>query len=152
MPQSLAKVHVHLVYSTKERKPWLRHENLRKQLCAYKATILRNTVDSPATIINGVEDHIHILCLLSRKFAIKDVVKYAKTETTKWIKKQSEQLESFQWQAGYGAFSVSESNVPRVRDYIACQQEHHKRITFKDEFRRLCQRHGVEIDEQYVWD
>jgi putative transposase len=88
MPQSLAKILIHLVYSTKNREPWLANAELRTQLYAYKATILRDKVDSPALAIGGVEDHVHILLLLSRKFAIKDVVEEAKTETTKWIKKQ----------------------------------------------------------------
>ena len=88
MPQSLAKVLVHIVYSAKGRRPWLKDEDLRRQPYAYKATILRDNVDSPALIVGGAEDHIHALCLLSRKFAIKDVIEKAKTETTTWLKKQ----------------------------------------------------------------
>ena len=107
MPQSLAKVIVHIVYSTKHRQPWLHDPVLRSELHAYNATILNRDVDSPAILINGVEDHIHILCLLSRKFAIIDVVKRAKAETSKWIKKQAATLNDFQWQAGNGVFSVS---------------------------------------------
>ncbi|MCI0485680.1 MAG: transposase [Blastocatellia bacterium] len=152
MPQSLAKVLVHIVYSTKRRHPWLRDEEIRRQLYAYKATILRNNVDTPALIIGGFEDHIHALCLLSRKFAIKDVIEEAKTETTKWIKKQGPQYADFHWQSGYGIFSVSESNVEQVKRYIANQAEHHKKMSFQDEFRKLCKRHGVEIDERYVGD
>jgi len=152
MPQSLAKVIVHIVYSTKHRKPWLHDPRIRSELYAYNATVLRNDVDSPAILINGVEDHIHILCRLSRKFAVMDVIKVSKTETTKWLKRQGQHLSDFQWQAGYGAFSVSSSNVEQVKRYIAQQEEHHKRMSFQDEFRELCKRHGVEIDERYVWD
>jgi len=152
MPQSLAKVIVHIVYSTKHRRPWLNGLGLRPELYAYNATILKEEVDSPAILINGVEDHIHILCLLSRKFAIMDVIKVSKTETSKWIKKQGTAFDDFQWQAGYGIFSVSQSNVAQVKRYIANQEEHHKRMTFQDEFRELCKRHGIEIDERYVWD
>ncbi len=152
MPQSLAKVLVHIVYSTKARRPWLQDDEVRKQLYAYKATILRDNVDTPALIIGGVEDHIHALCLLSRKFAIKNVIEEAKTETTKWLKKQGPQYADFHWQAGYGIFSVSESNAEQVRHYIADQVRHHKKLTFQDEFRILCKRHGIEIDERYVWD
>ncbi len=152
MPQSLAKVLVHIVYSTKGRRPWLQTEEIRKQLYAYNAVILRDNVDTPALIIGGAEDHIHALCLLSRKFAIKDVIEESKTETTKWIKKQGSQYADFHWQSGYGIFSVSESNVDQVRSYIANQFEHHKKMSFQDEFRALCQRHGIEIDERYVWD
>jgi REP-associated tyrosine transposase len=152
MPQSLAKVIVHIVYSTKHRQPWLHDPTLRSELYAYNATILKKEVDSPAILINGVEDHIHILCLLSRKFAIMDVIKKSKTETSKWIKKQATTHNDFQWQAGYGIFSVSPSNVEQVKRYIANQEEHHKRVSFQDEFRQICKRHGIEIDERYVWD
>ena len=152
MPQSLAKVLVHIVYSTKARTPWLQSETISRDLYKYKATVLRDKVDSPALIIGGVEDHIHALCLLSRKFAIMKVIEESKTETTKWIKKQGTQYADFQWQAGYGIFSVSESNSERVGDYIANQADHHKKSSFRDEFRALCKRHRVEIDEQYVWD
>jgi len=152
MPQSLARVIVHIVYSTKHRQPWLHDPILRSELYAYNATILKEEVDSPAILINDTEDHIHILCLLSRKFAIMDVIKKSKTETSKWIKKQAATYNDFQWQAGYGIFSVSRSNVEQVKRYIANQEEHHKRISFQDEFREICKRHGIEIDERYVWD
>ena len=97
MSQSLAKVAVHIVYSTKNREPWLKDADLRAELYAYKATIFRNEVDSPAIIINGVEDHVHILCLLSRNFAIKKVLQTSKTETSKWVKKKAAALEAFHW-------------------------------------------------------
>jgi REP element-mobilizing transposase RayT len=152
MSQSLAKVIVHIVYSTKHRQSWLKDPGLRSELYAYNATVLKNDVDSPAILINGVEDHLHILCLLSRKFAIMEVIKASKTETSKWLKKQGVAYADFQWQAGYGAFSVSESDVEQVKRYIAGQEEHHRRISFQDEFREICKRHGIEIDERYVWD
>ena len=152
MPQSLAKVVIHLVFSTKNRTPWLQGQELRQELFAYMATILRKNVDSPAILISGVEDHIHVLGLLSRKFAIMDVVQEAKTETSKWLKKQSPALSTFAWQAGYGIFSVSESNIPAVKSYVEKQEDHHRRMSFQDEFRELCKRHGIEWDERYVWD
>ena len=152
MSQSVAKVALHLVFSTKHRTPWLKSTELRDDLNAYMATILRDNVDSPAIIIGGVEDHVHILCLLSRKFAIMNLIEEAKTETSKWLKKQSTDLSNFAWQGGYGAFSVSESNIPQVKKYVANQEQHHKRITFQDEFRELCKRHGIELDERYAWD
>lgn len=151
MPQSLAKVIVHIVYSTKNREPWLNESELRRELYAYGSSILSNA-DCPVIVMGGVEDHIHIMCLLSRKVAIMDMVKTSKTETSKWLKKKGGGLEGFQWQAGYGIFSVSESKVNQVRRYITNQEEHHKRYSFQDEFRELCQRHGIDIDERYVWD
>ena len=152
MPQSLAKVAIHIVFSTKSRKPWLQNGAPREELYAYMATILRNNVDSPALIIGGVEDHIHALCLLSRKFAIMNVLEEMKTETSKWLKKQATSTRDFCWQNGYGVFSVSESNIEQVKSYIRNQEEHHRRMTFQDEFRELCKRHGIALDERYVWD
>jgi len=151
MPQSLAKVIVHLVYSTKDRTPWLKDPSLRSELFAYNSAILKN-VESPAILIGGVEDHVHILSLWSRKHAIMDVVQESKTETSKWIKKQGQEFKDFHWQAGYGIFSVSESNLDHLKRFIAKQEEHHRNMSFQDEFRELCQRHGIEIDERYVWD
>jgi REP element-mobilizing transposase RayT len=143
MPQSLAKVLVHIVYSTKDRRPWLKDKEVRSALFAYKATVLRKRVDSPTVVIGGVQDHIHALCLLSRKFAIKDVIEEAKTETSKWIKKQGPRYVDFRWQSGYGVFSVSESNTHQVRQYINNQAAHHKRMSWQDAYRELCRRHGV---------
>jgi REP element-mobilizing transposase RayT len=151
MPQSLAKVSVHIVFSTKRRTPWLRTADLRAELYAYMATILRQ-LECPAMVINGMEDHVHVLCLLSRKTRIMDLVKDAKTETSKWIKRHPRGNTGFAWQAGYGVFSVSESNIPQVRSYIENQAEHHRRTTFQDEFRELCRRHRIEWDERYAWD
>ena len=152
MPQSLANVTLHFVFSTKHRQPLLKPKSLRDQWYAYMATVLRDNVDSPAIIIGGVEDHVHVLVNLSRSYAIKDVVQEMKTETSKWIKKQSPELHPFAWQAGYGVFSVSQSIVPSCKSYIAHQEEHHKKTTFQEEFRDMCKRAGIEIDERYVWD
>jgi REP element-mobilizing transposase RayT len=152
MPQSLAKVSIHIIYSTKQRKPWLRDAALRDELYAYMATILRDNVDSPALTIGGTEDHVHALCSLSRKYAIMDVLRESKTETSKWLKNQSVATRDFAWQAGYGVFSVSESNLAQVKQYIRDQEAHHTKMTFQDEFRELCRRHGLEVDERYAWD
>jgi putative transposase len=108
-------------------------------------------LDSPAILIGGVEDHVHVLFNLSRSHALKEVVGKVKAESSAWIKKNSLHHD-FYWQAGYGAFSVSETNVETVRKYIRNQEEHHRRISFQDEFRALCEKHGLEIDERYAWD
>jgi REP element-mobilizing transposase RayT len=152
MSQSLARLIVHIVYSTKHHYPWLKDAALRAQLYAYNAAVLRRDVDSPAILINGTEDHIHILCTLSRRFAVMDVIKKSKTETSRWLKKQASTLRDFQWQSGYGIFSVSQSQVEPVKRYIANQEQHHKRTSYQEEFRELCKRHGIAIDERYVWD
>lgn len=152
MPQSLANVVLHCVFSTKHRQPLLQPATLRTELYAYMATILKNNVDSPAIIIGGVEDHVHALINLSRSSAIKDVIRETKTETNKWLKRQSKTLAEFSWQAGYGVFSVSQSVVPNCKRHIANQEEHHQRVSFQDEFRNMCQRAGISLDERYVWD
>lgn len=99
-----------------------------------------------------MEDHIHILCLLSRKIAVMKLIEEIKTSTSKWIKTKGRAYRGFYWQGGYGAFSVSESKSEEVQRYIQRQAEHHRRITFQDEFRQLCAKHDIEIDERYVWD
>ena len=152
MAQSLSKVAIHLVYSTKDRTPWLKDPKLRRDLYAYTATVIANNVDTKSIIINGAEDHVHVLCWLSRKFPIMDLAQIAKKETSKWLKKQNANLAKFAWQGGYGVFSVSVSNIPEVKRYIENQYEHHKKMSFQDEFRALCQKHGAEIDERYVWE
>ena len=102
--------------------------------------------------MGGHVDHVHMLVGLSRTISIAKLVEKIKTETSKWVKDKTQFLSEFRWQSGYGAFSVSHSNRNDVDDYIRHQSEHHERISFQDEFRKLCERHGLEIDERYVWD
>jgi putative transposase len=151
MPQSLAKVLIHMVWSTKHCTPFLKDKEVRRELYAYMATVLQ-TMDSPAPIINGVDDHVHILWLMSRKFTLAQLFEGVKADSSKWIKTKGAEYREFYWQSGYGVFSVSESNCPEVKKYIADQEEHHQKISYQDEFRWLCQKHGIEIDERYLWD
>jgi putative transposase len=150
MPQSLARLHVHLVFSTKRRVPLLR-DSARDALHRYMAVVLQD-LGCPATLINSVEDHVHVLFELSRTVAVSTVVEAVKKSSSKWIKTQGAEFEDFAWQAGYGAFAVSESNVLSVRDYVADQRDHHRKRSFQDEYRALLERHGVAFDERYVWD
>ena len=150
MPQSLCKNFIHLIFSTKNRKAYLK-DDIRSEMHTYLSGILRNW-DSPSIIVGGVEEHVHILFLLSKNHALKDIVEEVKTGSSKWIKTKHSKFAQFYWQNGYGAFSVSQSNVEDVRRYIANQAEHHRRVSFQDEFRELLKRHGVEYDERYVWD
>jgi putative transposase len=103
-------------------------------------------------LINGTADHVHILCNLSRTVTIAGLVEEVKKGSSKWIKEQAPACRDFYWQGGYGAFSVSQSDVDQVRTYVATQEEHHRKVSFQDEFRALCDRHGIEMDERYVWD
>jgi putative transposase len=150
VPQSLARLHVHLIFSTKNRDLAL-HERLRETLHAYMATVFQN-LGCPPELINSMEDHVHILFELSRTVTISQVVEDVKRSSSKWIKTQGVEFASFAWQAGYGAFAVSESNVPIVRVYIASQQEHHRETSFQEEYRMFLKRHNVAYDERYVWD
>ena len=150
MAQSLSKILIHAVFSTKNRYPFLIAE-VRPELQAYSATVLKNC-DSPALAINSVADHIHLLCALSKNWALCDLIKELKTSTSKWIKTKGGILSKFHWQAGYGAFSVSQSQMESVRTYINQQEEHHRQMTFEDELKSILRKHGVEYDERYVWD
>mgnify|MGYP000110677928 CR=1 FL=1 len=150
MPQSLARLHLHLIFSTKHRKHWLT-DTVRSPLHAYMATVLQN-IGCPPVLINSVEDHVHILFELARTVSVSEVVEEVKKSSSKWIKTQGTGIAGFSWQAGYGVFAVSESNIPTVREYIANQQEHHRRKTFQEEYRRLLGKYGVGYDERYVWD
>jgi putative transposase len=150
MPQSLARLHVHLVFSTKGRAPVL-HDAVRPALHGYMATVLRG-IECPAVLINSVADHVHILFELARTVSVSAAVEDVKKSSSKWIKTQGAEFSGFAWQAGYGAFAVSESNVATVRDYVAKQQEHHRKKSFQEEYRAFLERHRVAFDERYVWD
>lgn len=149
MPQSLANVLLHVVFSTKNRKPFLKNADLREELNAYMVGTLVK-IGCPSLITRCVEDHLHCLCQMSRTISIAKLIEEMKTESSVWVKSQG--VEDFYWQGGYGAFSVSQSNAPQVKVYIANQEERHRRVSFQDEFRALLQRHGIEFDERYVWD
>jgi putative transposase len=151
MPQSLARVVLHVVFSTKHRIPHLKNPELRSKLHAYVAGTLQRVACEPI-LINGIEDHVHILCNLSRTITIAKLVEQVKVESSKWMKEQAPGCRDFQWQSGYGSFSVSQSNVEQVRAYVSAQEEHHRRMSFQEELRALCEKHGIEIDERYVWD
>ncbi|MDX9979485.1 MAG: IS200/IS605 family transposase [Lentisphaeria bacterium] len=150
MPQSLANNLIHLVFSTKHREQWL-VDAVRPALHAYLTTVFKN-LQCPVLTLNSVEDHIHILFALHRTVALSAVVEDAKKTSSKWLKTQGADLATFAWQGGYGAFSVSESNVADVRQYIARQAEHHRKISFQDELRAFLTKHKLHFDERYLWD
>jgi len=151
MPQSLARILVHVVFSTKHREPFLNDPEIRRRMHAYLAQIC-NDNDSHARIVGGVADHVHILCDLSRTWSIADLVGEIKRSSSKWIKTQGENLSKFSWQNGYGAFSVSQSQINRVSAYIQNQEAHHARRTFQQEYRGFLLKYDVAYDERYVWD
>lgn len=151
MPQSLSKVYLHVVFSTKNRVPHLSDRVLRQETHAYLAGACRN-LGSPSLIVGGVEDHVHISCFMSRTLTMADFIGELKRESSKWIKTKARSLSDFHWQSGYGIFSIGPSHVEDLRKYIADQENHHRRETFKDEFRRLLKKYDIDYDERYVWD
>jgi len=150
VPQSLARVLVHLIFSTKNREPVVTPA-LRTELFPYLSAVL-NHDGCPSLRVGGVADHVHLLFGLSRTRCIADVVENVKTSSSKWIKTRDPTLGHFHWQAGYGVFSVSQSNTAEVVKYISNQEEHHRTTTFQEEFRAFLHRHGMEFDERYLWD
>jgi len=150
MPQSLAAILVHVVFSTKNREPFLR-ESIEVELHKYISTALRN-YGSPVLCINGTADHLHLLVSLGRKSSIAQVVEEAKADSSKWIKTKGPMFHGFYWQAGYGAFSIGQSQVDAVKKYIGRQKEHHQVQSFQDEFREILTKYEIEFDERYVWD
>ena len=151
MPQSLVQIYLHIIFSTKERIPFLKTKDVRNATHAYLAGICKN-LNSPTLLVGGTEDHVHILCRQSKNGTLSDLLRDLKRESSKWIKTKGRGLEEFHWQSGYGAFSVSPTNVDELRQYIANQEDHHRTETFQDEFRRICRKYGVDIDERYAWD
>ena len=151
MPQSLSRLWTHLIFSTKNRFPFLREPQIRNDMHAYLAKVLRSN-DCETLIVGGATDHIHALFDLFRTHCIATVVEEIKRTSSSWIKDISPSCRKFHWQNGYGAFSVSQSELDRVYRYIERQEEHHRRITFQDEFRSFLKNYRIDYDERYVWD
>ena len=148
MAQSLSKVIV--IFSTKNREPWL-DANVRTRMHGYLATICRD-LGAEIVHVSGVADHIHIVTTLPRTLSQAQLIEQIKKTSSKWIKTVDAQYRGFTWQRGYGAFSVSPSQLESARRYIDGQQEHHRTRTFQEEYRELLRKHGVDFDERYVWD
>jgi putative transposase len=151
MPQSLSNVLVHIVFSTKERHPFLLDTALRAAMHKH-LTAVSAQLRCPALRIGGVEDHVHILARQARTITLAEWVKEIKRTSSLWAKEARQGCDAFQWQAGYGAFSVSQSQSATVERYIARQEEHHRNLSFQEELRGLLSRHQVAYDERYVWD
>ena len=134
MPQSLSQLYVHLIFSTKHREPMLLSP-VREDLHAYLAAVLNNQY-SPALKVGDMGDHIHALFRLSKNIALANIVEELKTSSSKWVKAQGRGLANFDWQSGYGAFSVSSAVVDKVVEYITQQESHHRVASFQEEFRK----------------
>jgi putative transposase len=151
MPQSLSVVYLHLVFSTKDRRPFLRDARIRPALHAYLGEISKR-LDCPSLLVGGVEDHVHLLARFSRTITQAEWVKELKRVSNHWMKEQGQEMWAFEWQGGYADFSVSHSNLDRVQAYIHRQPTHHRKMTFQEELRQLLRKHQIEWDERYVWD
>ena len=150
MGQSLARNFVHIVFSTKYRQELI-YSPVEEELHAYLGGICKRLECTPI-IVGGYTDHIHILCLLSKKIALMKLVEEVKSHSSKWIKSKGEGYENFYWQDGYGAFSVNPAEIELVERYIKNQKNHHEKKSFQTEYRAILKKYEVEFDEKYVWD
>ena len=149
MPHSFASLFTHVIFSTKDRMPAINAE-LKPPLLAYMGGIVRE-MHGTALIINGTADHVHLLIGLPPTLALSDGMRILKSNSSRWIHERYSAHSAFGWQAGFGAFSVSQSSVSAVSAYIAQQEEHHRRVPFKEEFLMFLKKHGIAYDERYIW-
>jgi REP element-mobilizing transposase RayT len=150
MSQSLSKVCIHIVFSTKNRKNII-DDNIEANLHEYLGGVCKGLECNPIRI-GGYKDHVHILCLLSRKIAQMKLMEELKKQSSKWIKTKDELYSNFYWQDGYGIFSINPAEIDKVVNYIEKQYEHHKQKTFQEEFRAFLNKYNIDCDERYVWD
>jgi putative transposase len=150
MAQSLSKVIIHIIFSAKNREPWL-DSDIRPRMHAYLATICRD-LGGEALRVGGVADHVHIVTTLPRTLSQAQLIEGIKKPSSKWIKGLDSKYRHFYWQRGYGAFSVSPDQLNAVLEYVERQEEHHRTRSFQEEYRDFLRKCGVEFDERYVWD
>jgi REP element-mobilizing transposase RayT len=138
-----------MVFSTKGREPLL-DENILPRLHRYIGGIVRKR-GGMMEAAGGTGDHVHLLFRLNADTAIADMARFVKANSSKWISQTFPGKTDFAWQTGYGAFSVSASQAAAVRRYIERQKEHHRRVSFQEEFLDFLEKHGVEYDERFLW-
>ena len=150
MARTLIELYLHLVFSTKHRANIIQPE-IESELHRYMAGIVAN-LESRCLAVNGTENHVHTLVSLGKTMAISNLVRELKKGSTWWLKRQGAVSRNFSWQDGYGGFSVGRSELPAVRLYIAAQKDHHRRVSYEEEFVALLDEHGVTYDARYLWD
>ena len=150
MSQSLTKIYAHLIFSTKNRERWLDHQ-IRPRVHGYLATVIRE-LDSPWAVVGGVEDHVHILFDIGKKTAPVKFVEQVKRESSKFVKTRGPKYGKFYWQRGYGMFSVSPKDRDEAERYVRRQEEHHRNLSFQDEYRAILRKYEIEHDEKYMWE
>jgi len=144
-------IYIHLVFSTKNRYPFLKDEGIRKELYSYIAKILYKYESTPIEV-GGYVDHVHIFFNLSKNICLKDVISVIKKNTSKWLKTKGDGFANFHWQAGYGGFSVGEAQKDNTVNYIRTQERHHKKMSFQEELILFMEKNNMEYDERYLWD
>jgi len=150
MPQSFAAVHLHCIFSTKQRVPYL-SQQFAPRVHEYIGGSIRGTKSIPLAI-GGMPDHVHLLVGMGREVTIADLIKTVKTSSSRWIHDTFPELTAFSWQSGYGVFAVGKDRIEGVKGYIARQEKHHQKKTFQQEYLEFLEAHGIEWDERYVWD
>jgi putative transposase len=148
MASTFTNLLFHIVFSTKDRTPSI-HEGLRERLYEYMGGIIRGERGTLLEI-GGVPDHVHLLAKLKSDISIAEMVRLVKSNSSKWVNELNGSTGRFEWQTGYGAFSVSESQAKKVRKYIQDQESHHAKVSFRDELITLLKKHGIEYDERYL--
>lgn len=149
MSQSLSKLYVHLIFHIKDSLVPINNED-KKDLYAYIGDIIKENSSIPI-LINGTGDHIHILCVMSKNIALATLIEEIKRHSSRWIKTRGTHYKQFAWQGGYAGFSVSQSLHDKTKGYIQNQEEHHKKMTFKEELIAFLKEYGIEYDERYLW-
>lgn len=150
MAHTYSNILIHALFSTNNRHPWLKAE-VRSELCPYLGGTV-NRLCGQSIIVNGVEDHVHMLFVQPPKVATADVMEKVRASSSGWLKRRWPELEKFAWQTGYAAFSVSKSNAEEVKRYIAGQEQHHEKVTFQEEVVAFLTKHGIDYDPRYVFD
>jgi putative transposase len=148
MSQSYVQFYVHIVFHTKNNIKFIR-EDTETELYAYIGGILKNLRSIPIKI-GGTTDHLHMLCTLPKTMCPADLVEEVKKSTSKWLKTKGSGYRNFYWQDGYGGFSVSSHDINIITNYISNQKEHHKKISFMDEYRQLLKEYGIAFEEKYL--
>jgi putative transposase len=149
MPHSFAALLVHVVFSTKDRQPILAPD-LAVRLFPYMGGIVRE-MKGTALAINGTDDHVHLLLQIPTAVAVAEMLRVLKANSSRWVHEQFPEYVQFAWQGGYGAFTVSHSRAEAVSQYIATQEEHHRKVSFESEFLALLKKHGISYDPSHVW-
>ena len=150
MAQSLSKLYVHIIFHIKNNSCTIRKQE-KQELYAYMGSIIKDNESIPI-LINGVKDHVHILCVMSKNIALAKLVEEIKRHSSRWIKTKDSHYAKFAWQGGYGGFSVSPSLHDKTKHYIENQEEHHKKRTFKEEYILFLKEYEIEYNEKYLWN